>query len=298
MKKALITGIFGQDGSYLCELLTHKGYEVHGIVRENLSENSKKIKDFLLKENIEPILHHINLHDFSAVKTLIKSGFDEIYHLAALHQSSQAQNDETYLFKNNIDSTANILEACLQTSKTTKIILAGSCLMFDNSNTKIQTENTPVDSCSLYGIAKITANMLAKYYIKKGIFVCSTIFYNHESSRRKNDFLTKKIVKNLIEIKKGKIQKIHLGNILIKKDWGYAKDYVEAMYLMAQQKLPSDFIISSGKLHSIEEFIEITAKKLKIMNWRNIIETNSTDISRNLNTQLLGDSEKAYKILG
>ena len=299
MKKAIITGIYGQDGSYLCELLISKGYEVHGVVKHELSENSLKIKLFLDKYGISPILHHTNLSNYDDVKNLIIDiKPDEIYHVAAIHQSSQSQNSELCLFNSNILNTSNILDVSFLYNRDSRIILAGSCLMYDSSNTNIQDESVPFSSKSLYGIAKITENSLAKYYREKGLFACSAILYNHESSRRKDDFVTKKIIKNLVAIKQGKIEKFSLGDILIKKDWGYAKDYAYGMYLMAQQNIPNDYILSSGELYSIKDFIDICATILGIYDWTKYVTLNAVNISRGSSSQLLGNNSLARKSLG
>lgn len=294
-KKALITGIFGQDGSYLCELLTSKGYEVFGIARAEKSENSKKIKEYLVKKGITPKLSTIDLNDYGSLKQLlfdIKP--DEIYHVAAFHVSAQGTKDnkdfrEKELFDYNLKSTSNILSICYEFLKTTKVVLAGSCLMFDNSNTESQNEETTFDSKSLYGLAKIAENSLVKYYRNKGIHASTAILYNHESSRRSDDFVTKKIVKNLVAVKKGEIKKFTLGNIDTKKDWGYAKDYAYGMYLMAQSEKPQDYILATGKNHTIKDFIEIAAKKLDIENWKKYIEIDDGIIDRRVQTNFLGD---------
>lgn len=297
-KKALITGIYGQDGSYLCEILIDKGYDVYGIAKNELSQNSINIKKFLDINNVNPIVFNIDLNSFEEVSDLLKKlRPDEIYHLAAMHNSSQAKATEVDLFNNNILNTSNILEAAHRFSPETKVILAGSCLMYDNSDTQIQNENVPFNSKSLYGIAKITENNLAKYYCSKGFFACSAILYNHESSRRKDDFVTKKIVKNMVAIKQNKINKFMLGDINVKKDWGYAKDYAYGLYLMAQQSKPKDFILSSGKLYSIKDFIEICASLLNITDYEKYIETNAVAISRTTNTVLCGDNNLAKEIL-
>ena len=301
-KTALITGIFGQDGSYLCELLFKKGYKVYGIVREDLSTNSLKIKNYLEKNNINPILFKLDLNNYDDLtKVIIELKPDEIYHVAAFHVSSQGiignkHKYEKQLFDYNIKSTSNILSICYEQSKKTKIVLAGSCLMFDSSNTQVQNENTPFNSKSLYGLAKITENSLAKYYSNKGLNVSTAILYNHESSRRSDDFVTKKIVKNMVAIKRGQLKKFTLGNINTKKDWGYAKDYANGLYLMAQQEIADDYILSSEKLHTIKEFIEICANILNISNWQDHIEIDSSIIDRKIDGQLYGDCSKAKEI--
>ena len=303
-KKALITGIYGQDGSYLCELLLNKGYEVHGIVRKNLSNNSKRIKKLLENKGLLPKIHNVDLNDYDKLKELfLDIGPDEIYHVAAFHVSSEdikgtKDLEEKQLFDYNVKSTSNILSICCDFMKNTKILTAGSCLMYDNSDTIQQDETTPFNSKSLYGLAKITENMLVRYYRNKGLYSCSAILYNHESSRRSSSFVTKKIVENMVKIKKGVIDSFTLGNINTKKDWGYAKDYAYGMYLMLQQNEARDYILSSGKLHTIKDFIEICSKKLDIYDWKKYIIIDSDIVNRKINTILKGNSKKAEFQIG
>jgi GDPmannose 4,6-dehydratase len=304
VKKALITGIFGQDGSYLCELLIQKGYEVHGLIHSHLSTNSQIIKQLLYKKDIKPIIHILDLQEYASVKAImLKIKPDEIFHLAALHLSSQDTSNniifnEKIVFDHNVIATSNILCICHKYLKGVKIVLAGSCLMYDNSKTEIQDESTPFDSRSLYGLAKITENSLARLYRMNGLHVSTAILYNHESSRRSDEFVTKKIIKNMVAIKFGLVKKFTLGNIEIKKDWGFAKDYVYGMYLMTQQAMPDDYILSSGELHTIQEFVEICALLLKIKNCLDYIEVNPSILNRKITGILFGNCSKAQNILG
>lgn len=298
MKKTLITGIFGQDGSYLCELLTQKGYEVHGIIKTPMSSTTEKIKNFLLNNGIAPILHKIDLSNYLSIKELLlEIQPDEIYHLAAVHQSSEKQNSELSLFNNNILITSTLLDCCRNYCPNAKIIHAGSCLMYDNVSISPQTENLAFNSQSLYGLAKITENNLIHYYKNQGLFACTAILYNHESSRRKDDFVTKKIIKNMVAVKNKQIDCFSLGNINIQKDWGYAKDYAYGMFLMAQQDKPMDYILATHSLHTIKDIIELCAEYLNIPNWEQHIKTNTTVISRATNSILCGDNSKAKKEL-
>lgn len=170
--------------------------------------------------------------------------------------------------------------------------------MFDSSNTNRQDENTPYSSGSLYGIGKITENKLVEYYRNKGLYACTAILYNHESHRRSEDFVTRKIVRNMCMLKRNSNHKFSLGNIEIKKDWGYAKDYVKGMHLMLQADNPQDYILSSNELHSVREFIEICARILQIDNWAANIDINTDIINRNNFTSLYGDSKKIERELG
>ena len=304
MKKALITGIFGQDGGFLLELLADLGYEVHGVVRQKLSDNSSRIKEELESNGYIPFVHVVDVCNYNELKDLIcELQPDEIYHLAAVHVSSEWNSQtsgifyDKELFDRNVLATSNILSVCWNYLKNAKLVFAGSCLMFDNSRTKIQTEKTPFNSKSLYGLAKITENALVKYYRSKGLHCSTAILYNHESHRRSIDFVTKKIVSNMVKILRGEINTFSLGNISTQKDWGYAKEYVEAMCLMAQAKVADDYIISSGTLHSIKDFIDICANKLKIDDWEKHVKIDPQIISRKLSSQLLGSNLKIQKKL-
>lgn len=301
-KKALVTGIYGQDGSYIAELLKSKGYEVYGVIQKSLSSNAKIIENYLNQKDIVKLVYISNLNSYDDIKNLlIKLNPDEIYHLAASHVSSQSSvnssSDELLLYDKNVNATLNILGICSEYLENTKVVMAGSCLVFDNSQTTIQNESTNLASNSLYGLAKIAEMNLASYFRTKGLHVSIAILYNHESSRRKDTFVTKKIIKNLVAIKQNKIDKFTLGNIDIQKDWGYAKDYVYAMYLMAQQNIPEDYVLSSGKTNSIRRFIKITVEKLGIKGWKKNIILDDNIITRKNKTTLVGDSSKAINQL-
>lgn len=210
MKKAIITGVYGQDGSFLCELLLKKGYQVYGIARKELSGNSIKIKKELQNKNMILNIYNTDIYNYSEISKLIAEiQPDEIYHMAAYHVSSDGVGNgntvrEQEVYNKNVLATANILEACCHLSRHTKVITAGSCLMYDASDTVCQTESTPFASNSLYGMAKISENMLVRFYREKGLYACTAILYNHESHRRASQFVTKKIVENMVRIKKKK----------------------------------------------------------------------------------------------
>ncbi|MDR1701568.1 MAG: GDP-mannose 4,6-dehydratase [Sporomusaceae bacterium] len=299
MKKALITGVYGQDGSYLAELLTAKNYEVYGLRRKELSANSLKIKNYLQKIGVTPVEVVADLTDYVELKnTLREINPAEIYHLAVLHQSSEESTAENILYNKNICAASNLLAITSEFLKPAKVVLAGSCLMFDNSPMQRQTEKTLFNSGSLYGLEKIAENQLAQYYRAKGMFVCNAILYNHESSRRSDNFVTKKIVKNMIAIKKGQIKQFALGNLTAQKDWGYAKDYALGMWLMLQAKIAADYILATNKLATIADFIEICASHLELKEWRNFIQVDESIITRKIKTTLVGDYSKAKEDLG
>lgn len=296
MKKVIITGIYGQDGSFLCELLSKKGYHIFGVAKKQLSANSVRIKRELDSKKIVINLFDINLYDYHEVSTFIEQVQpDEIYHMAAYHASAEGKGNlaalrEQEVFNKNVLATANILESCHYLSKTVRIVTAGSCLMFDASNTQCQTEETPFESKSLYGMAKITENTLVQYYRKKGLYACTAILYNHESHRRGSQFVTKKIVENMVRIKQGEIQSFTLGALDVEKDWGYAGDYVEAMWLMLQAASPKDYIVATGELHSIYEFVNICANILGIDEWEKHVIEDSSIINRKIQGRLKGNS--------
>lgn len=299
--RALITGVFGQDGSYLSEILANKGYEIFGIVNTPMSSNSQKIAHELKEKGIVIEISEVDLLDYEALKNeLITINPDEIYHLAAQHVSSEGASlsVEKIIFNNNITATANILDISFNYLHKCKVLTAGSCLMYDGSVTKIQDETTPFCSNSYYGIAKITENMLVNMYRAKGLFACTAILYNHESHRRASKFVTQKIAQNMRKVKNGEIETFTLGNLDGVKDWGYAKDYAYGMYLMLQHKDPEDFILATNTLHSIRDFVMECAKQLNIENWEKYVKLDEKIVVRTMNTILCGDYSKAEKKLG
>lgn len=304
MKTALITGIWGQDGSFLCEELITKGYVVHGIARKNNSPNSMRIKNELHRNGYFPIIHEVDLCDYQVLSALIAEITpQEIYHMAAYHVSSEGMgNGEKIrpqeLFNKNVLAVANILEACKTFSPFSKVLIAGSCLMFDASRTLMQDEETPFESNSLYGMAKIAAHSLVKYYRKERLFVCSAILYNHESHRRSSQFVTKKIIENLVRIKAGEISHFTLGALDIQKDWGYAGDYADAMHRMLLNSIPKDYILSSGELHTIYDFVNISAQKLELEDWKRYVQTDKKIINRYIEGRLYGNNALIKKDLG
>lgn len=303
MKKSIVTGVYGQDGSFICELLAKKKYKIFGIAKQELSANSLRVKQELDNVGIDCLVCNIDLYDFIAVSEFIKQiQPDVIFHMAAYHVSSEGEGNgkavrEQEVFNKNVQATANILEACYLFSKHTKIITAGSCLMYDASKTNCQSEKTLYASKSLYGLAKITENKLVAYYREKGIFACTAILYNHESHRRASQFVTKKIVENMVKIKKGKIDSFTLGSLDAQKDWGYAGDYANAMYLMSQADFPRDYIVASGEMHTIGDFVEKCAEILDIINWKEYIKINENIISRKTEGRLLGKAALIEKEL-
>lgn len=259
MKKAIITGITGQDGSYMAEFLLEKGYEVHGIVRrESLEDNDKlnNIKHIMNKL----ILHEGSLNDHLTIyKIFSKVLPDECYHLSASSFVNYSFNDEFQTMNNNFNSTHYLLSTIREVKKECKFYFAGSSEMFGEPNESPQTENTPFNPKSIYGISKVSSHYLLKNYREKeNIFACTGIMYNHESPRRGSQFVTKKIISSAVKIKLGLQNELHLGNIDAKRDWGYAPEYAEAMWQILQGDKADDYIIATGVLHTVREFLEIT----------------------------------------
>ena len=272
MKKiALIFGITGQDGSYLTELLISKGYLVHGVKRRSSSLNTGRV-DHIYQDPHEKVrnffLHYGDVTDAISVSTLIKKiKPNEIYNLAA--QSHVSVSFEVPEYTANADAVGalRILEAIKfhGFEKITKFYQAGTSEMFGKVQEIPQTEKTPFYPRSPYGVAKVYAHWITINYREAyNIFACNGILFNHESPRRGETFVTRKIVIALCKIKLGMQKKLYLGNLDSKRDWGHAKDYVEAMWKMMQQKKPSDYVIATGKQYSVKQFVNLVLKELKI----------------------------------
>ncbi len=275
-KKALITGITGQDGSYLTEFLLEKEYEVHGIIRRSSSFNTGRI-DHLFKDphekNLRLFLHYGDLTDSSNLINLIaKIQPDEIYNLGAQSHVKVSFETPEYTAQTDALGILRILEAVrfLGFEKKTKIYQASTSELYGKAIETPQNENTPFYPRSPYGVAKLYAFWIAKNYREAyGMFVCNGILFNHESPRRGRTFVTKKITNALCKIKYGMEEFLYLGNLEAKRDWGYAKEYVESMWLMLQQDKPDDYVIATGENHSVRDFVEETCKNLGInIEWR------------------------------
>jgi GDPmannose 4,6-dehydratase len=295
MRKALITGVFGQDGSYLVELLTAKGYEVHGIEKKPSGLNAMRISEYLAGKNVKVVLHECDLNSFAEVEALFESlKPDECYHLSATHYSSEISDLEKYrvdrsLFQNNVLSTLNLVYAIRNMSPETKFVLAGSCLMYDGLTRFPQDETMPFQSESIYGLSKIASSNLTSYMRKAhNLHLSVAILYNHESPRRSREFVTKKIISNLLKCKKGEMEHFSLGDLAIVRDWGYAKDYVSGMWLMCQQNGPGDYILATGQGHTVQEFLECAADIIDI-DWRRYVDINANLICKSPPATLIGN---------
>jgi GDPmannose 4,6-dehydratase len=254
MKKAIITGITGQDGSYLAEFLLEKGYEVHGIVRRSSSINTDRIDHIFDRLN----LHYGDVVDGSSLTSLIlEVQPDEIYNLAA--QSHVAVSFEIPEYTANVDAlgTLKILDAIRTLNKPCKFYQASTSELYGKVQEIPQTEKTPFYPRSPYGVAKLYGYWITKNYRESyNLFACTGILFNHESPRRGETFVTRKVVRALNAIKNGKQDKLHLGNLNAMRDWGHAKDFVEAMWLMLQQDTPKDYVIATGKQYSVRQLVE------------------------------------------
>lgn len=294
-KTALITGVFGQDGSYLTELLLAKDYEVHGIEKLPLRPHASRISQYLAAKNCRVILHECNLNSFDTVEDLFKSLKPcECYHLSATHYSSEISDAERYsvdrsLYHNNVLSTLNMLYAIRNVSPETKFVLAGSCLMYDGLTQFPQNESMPYKSNSIYGLSKIAASNVVSYMREAhDLHLSVAILYNHESPRRSEDFVTKKIVSNLLKYKNKIITHFALGDLKIVRDWGYAKDYVYGMWLMCQQTKPKDYILATGLGHTVEDFLACAAKLIQV-DWRECVHVKREIIGALPGTTLVGN---------
>ncbi len=312
-KKAFITGVSGQDGSYLAKLLLEKGYEVVGGERINTEKNYWRLKELKIERDIRII--PFELLDENNINKVIKSGkYSEFYNLAAQSFVNKSFLSPVYTTKINALSVVNILEAIKNFSRNTRFYQASSSEMFGKINTKMRNEKTNFIPVSPYAISKLYAHwMLDIYRDVHKLYCCSGILFNHDSPLRGEDFVTKKIVSDLIKIKLKKKSLLTLGNIYVRRDWGYSNDYVEAMWKMLQQKKADDYVISSGITHNVKTFVNKVAKNLEIdLIWKGegLLEraidkyTNKTivRISKkffrpNEIDHAFGSSSKAHKIL-
>ena len=269
MKKALITGITGQDGSYLAEFLLNKNYEVHGIKRRTSLINTDRI-DHLYQEPNETnrrfILHHGDLTDSTSLIRIIQQVQpDEIYNLAAQSHVAVSFEEPEYTANSDAIGALRILEAIriLKLENKTKYYQASTSELYGKVQQTPQNENTPFYPRSPYGVAKLYAYWITVNYREAyGIYACNGILFNHESPVRGETFVTRKITRGLVKIKLGLQKNLHLGNLNAMRDWGHAKDYVEAQWLMLQQDHPEDFVIATGKQYSVRDFINLASKYL------------------------------------
>ena len=259
MKKALITGITGQDGSYLAELLLEKGYEVHGIIRRVAFEDPGH-RLFRIRHILDRVtLHPGSMESYASIFNIVeKVKPDECYHLAAQSFVFDSFDDAFSTFNSNINGTLSILSVIKEKAPSCRLYFAATSEMFGKVRETPQTEDTPFYPRSPYGITKVAGFDLVRNFRESyDLFACSGILFNHESPRRGFEFVTRKITSSVAKIKAGLEKELRLGNLDAKRDWGYAKDYVRAMWLMLQQDEPDDYVIASNETHSVKEFVEI-----------------------------------------
>ncbi|MCX8038848.1 MAG: GDP-mannose 4,6-dehydratase [Candidatus Sumerlaeia bacterium] len=302
MKKALITGITGQDGSYLAELLLDKGYEVHGIVRRASTFNTGRIEHLYKDPHVNDVrlfLHYGDLSDSTnLIKLLYRIQPDEIYHLAAQSHVRVSFDIPEYTGDITAIGTVRILEAIRETGLKARFYQASSSEMFGLAREVPQNEQTPFHPRSPYGAAKVYAYWVTVNYRESyGMFACNGILFNHESPRRGETFVTRKITRAVAHIAKGLQDKLYLGNLDAKRDWGYAKEYVEAMWLMLQQPEPDDYVIATGETHTVREFVE-EAFSYAGLDWRKHVEIDRRYFRPAEVDLLLGDASKAKAKLG
>ena len=301
MKKAFLTGITGQDGSYLAEFLLNKGYEVHGLIRRSSTFNTERI-DHLYHDFHDPeaklFLHYGDLSVSAQLMDLLSSiKPDEIYNLGAQSHVRVSFDMPEYTGDVTALGTLRILEAIRKTGIKTKFYQASSSEMFGAAPPP-QNEKTVFHPRSPYAAAKVYSHYIAQNYRDAyGVFAASGILFNHESPRRGETFVTRKITRAATQIKLGLKNKLYLGNLEAKRDWGFAGDYVEAMWLMLQQDKADDFVIATGETHSVKEFAEIVFNKLNL-DYKKYVAIDQRYFRPTEVDALLGDSTKARKVLG
>ncbi len=298
MKKAFITGITGQDGSYLAELLLDQGYKVYGLTRRTSTQNFERIAHIVHNPNLELISGDlIDQHSITFALRDIQP--DEIYNLAAQSFVQTSWEQPVLTGEFTALGVVRVLEAMRMACPTAKFYQASSSEMFGKVQQVPQTEVTPFYPRSPYGVAKVYGHWITVNYRESyDMFAVSGILFNHESPRRGLEFVTRKIANAVARVKLGKQQFIELGNLESKRDWGYAKDYVKAMWLMLQQENPDDYVISTGETHSVQEFLEISCEVAGIKDWRSVHKHNPRYDRPAEVDLLIGDPSKARKNLG
>ncbi|HEU5458961.1 MAG TPA: GDP-mannose 4,6-dehydratase [Pyrinomonadaceae bacterium] len=298
-KRALITGITGQDGSYLADYLLSLGYEVHGLVRrvalETPGTRFSRIPHLLERVT----LHPASLESYASIfHVLSKHDFDECYHLAAQSFVAESFDDGFSTMNMNINGTHYVLAALRELRPDCRFYFAGSSEMFGNVNEVPQKESTPFQPRSPYGISKVAGFHLTRNYREAyGLFCVSGILFNHESPRRGLEFVTRKTTSTVARIKLGLASELRIGNLDAKRDWGHAKDYVHAMHAMLQQSEPDDFVIATGETHSVRELCEIAFSEVDL-DYREFVKVDERYYRPAEVDLLIGDASKAQRVLG
>ena len=302
MKKALITGITGQDGSYLAELLLHKGYEVHGTIRRSSSFNTDRIDHLILDQHVKNRpnlnLHYADLTDGSRLTTLLSDiKPDEVYHLAAQSHVRVSFDEPEYTADTTGLGTVRLLEAIRLTAPEAKFYQASSSEMF-GATPPPQNESTPFYPRSPYGAAKVYAYWITKNYREAyGMFACNGILFNHESPRRGETFVTRKITRAVARIKAGVETEVYLGNLDSVRDWGHAAEYVEGMWLMLQADKADDYVLATGTSTTVKEFVEYSFEAADL-DWKEFVKFDEKYLRPTEVDALIGDASKAKAQLG
>ncbi|ARV60965.1 GDP-mannose 4,6-dehydratase [Nostocales cyanobacterium HT-58-2] len=305
-KRALITGITGQDGSYLSEFLLEKGYEVHGIIRRTSTFNTDRIDHIYIdphSEDAQLFLHYGDLTDGTTLRRILEQVQPvEIYNLGAQSHVKVSFDSPEYTVDAVGMGTLRLLEAVRDYQQRTGIEVrfyqAGSSEMYGKAQAIPQNETTPFYPRSPYACAKVYAHwQTVNYRESYGLFACNGILFNHESPRRGETFVTRKITRAVARILAGKQKKLYMGNLDAKRDWGYAKDYVQAMWLMLQQEKPDDYVVATGETHSVRDFLAIAFKYVNL-NWENYVDFDERYLRPAEVELLIGDATKAKRQLG
>lgn len=296
MPNALITGITGQDGSYLAEFLLEKGYRVYGIVRRTSTFNSERILHLL--DRIELIDADL-LDELSLIHALRQSRADEVYNLGAMSFVTTSFKQPVATGEYTALSVARMLEAVRLADWPVRFYQASTSEMFGKVQTVPQNEQTPFYPRSPYGVAKLYGHWITVNFREShNMFACSGILFNHESPRRGHEFVTRKISRAVARIKRGLQEKLVLGNMDAQRDWGFAGDYVEAMWLMLQQETPEDYVIATGTTHSVRDFVTTAFAHVGIDDWQRYVEVDSHLFRPAEVDQLIGDASRAHQRLG
>ena len=302
MKRALITGITGQDGSYLAELLLGKGYEVHGLVRRSSSFATGRIEHLYQdphEEGVRLHLHYSDLTDSSSlVTTLNRIRPDEVYNLGAQSHVAVSFDMPEFTADTTAMGTLRLLETLRHAEWPVKFYQAGSSEMFGQVAESPQTERTPFHPRSPYAVSKVFAHwMTVEYRQAYDLFAANGILFNHESPRRGGTFVTRKVTRGIASILLGQAEKLYLGNLDAQRDWGYAPEYVEAMWMMLQHDEPDDFVIATGEMHSVRELCEVAFGAVGL-NWEEYVEIDERYLRPTEVDELCGDASKAARVLG
>ncbi|MDQ2797371.1 MAG: GDP-mannose 4,6-dehydratase [Actinomycetota bacterium] len=295
-RRALITGVTGQDGSYLAELLLEKGYEVHGMVRRSSTETFERLAH--IRDDIE--LHSGDLLDQRSLTDVLRATEpEEIYNLAAMSFVAASWTQPVLTAEFTGTGVTRMLEAMREVTPEAKLYQASSSEMFGKVLEVPQTESTPFYPRSPYGVAKAYGHFITVNYRESyDLFACSGILFNHESPRRGLEFVTRKVTHTAAAIKLGLASELALGNLDAERDWGYAKDYVEAMWLMLQHDTPEDFVVATNQTNTVRECVEIAFDEAGVKDWEQYVEIDPQFVRPAEVDQLIGSYEKAERVLG